>query len=326
MPPHNPPKLIRDARLDTLSTFRLPARAAELLILDHPDQLRHLPPTEGPELILGAGSNTLFVGDYPGRVILNRLTGVGFHRHGDRVWVTAAAGENWHRLVRRCLESLSAFDRHTGEAVTLANKDCAFAYRDSYFKSTRPGRFLIISITLSLSRRFTPQAGYASLANELARGGIKQPTPRQLTAAVMRLRRHRLPDPARLPNAGSFFKNPIVEAASATALLEEHPGLPHWPMGNGRIKLAAAWMIEQLGWKGRSIGDAGVYRNHALVLVNRGQASVAELRRLIDAITASVEKRFGLRLEPEPLLVGQGSSSTALSHGSPRRSIRNSTR
>lgn len=334
------PEVVRNADLAGLSTFGLPARAAELVRIDSPRQLGRLPPAEGEELILGGGSNTLFVGDFPGRVILNRMRGIRLRAEGDDVLVTAAAGENWHGLVRRCLreglhgienlvmipgsigaapiqnigaygvelsdvfESLDAIDRRTGRLVTLERADCGFGYRDSRFKSGDRERFLISSVTLRLSRSFTPKIDYGSLAAELRRLGNRHPKPRELTAAIMRLRRHRLPDPARLANAGSFFKNPVVEAAAAEAILSEHPHLPHWPMAGGRVKLAAAWMIERLGWKGRSLGRVGVYRNHALVLVNHGGATHAELSALVRAITDSVAKSFGIELEPEPILVG----------------------
>ncbi|WP_376689942.1 UDP-N-acetylmuramate dehydrogenase [Wenzhouxiangella sp. EGI_FJ10409] len=340
MPPHHAPEIHRNADLTALSTFGLPARAAELVCIRSPEQLAELPPPPGPEIVLGGGSNTLFLGDYPGRVIVNRMRGTRIRARGEDVLVTAAAGENWHDLVLQCLdeglhgienlvmipgsvgaapmqnigaygvelrdvfESLEALDRQTGRVVTLGREDCRFAYRDSRFKSVDRDRFLIAAVTLRLSRRFEPNTTYASLAAELDRCGVDRPTPRQLAAAVMRLRRHRLPAPSRLANAGSFFKNPVVSTDAATALLAEHPDLPHWSMPDGRCKLAAAWMIEQLGWKGRSLGRVGVYRNHALVLVNHGGASPSELARLVDAITASVRRSFGLTLEPEPRLVG----------------------
>lgn len=334
------PEVARDADLTALSSFRLPARAAELVCIHSLDQLAGLPPPPGPELVLGGGSNTIFLADYPGRVIVNHMRGIRTRVCGDDVLVSAAAGENWHALVRRCLdqglhgienlvmipgsvgaapmqnigaygveladvfESLEALDRQTGRVVTMGRRDCRFAYRDSRFKSVERDRFLIGGVTLRLSRRFKPNSAYASLTAELDRLRIDQPTARQLAAAVMRLRRHRLPAPSRLANAGSFFKNPVVEAEVAASVLAEHPGLPHWPMPEGRCKLAAAWMIEQLGWKGRSLGRVGVYRNHALVLVNHGGAGPAELARLVQAVTDSVRQSFGLTLEPEPRLVG----------------------
>ncbi len=340
MPQQQAPEVLRDADLTALSTFRLPARAAELVYIRSLEQLAALPPPPGPEIVLGGGSNTIFLADYPGRVAVNHMRGIRTRPCGGDVLVSAAAGENWHALVRRCIdaglygienlvmipgsvgaapmqnigaygveladvfESLEALDRRTGHIVALGPTDCRFAYRDSRFKSLDRDRFLIGEVTLRLARRFEPNAAYTSLRAELDRLDAGQPTARQLAAAVMRLRRHRLPAPSRLANAGSFFKNPVVEADTAASILAEHPDLPHWPMPDGRRKLAAAWMIEQLGWKGRSLGRVGVYRNHALVLVNHGGARPAELTRLVHAITDSVRRSFGLTLEPEPRLVG----------------------
>ncbi|QKK03328.1 MAG: UDP-N-acetylmuramate dehydrogenase [Pseudomonadota bacterium] len=330
----------RLADLSSLSTFRLPARAAELIVLDSPEQLNAMPPADSQDLVLGGGSNTVFLGDFAGRVILNRLSGVSFESSGDDVLVTAAAGENWHGLVRRCIERglhglenlvmipgsvgaapmqnigaygveladvferLSAWDRQERRLVSLAPGDCAFNYRDSRFRSAEPGRFLITSVTLRLSTRFRPDTRYASLARALDCAGIRQPSARQLAAAVMRLRRHRLPDPARLPNAGSFFRNPVVTAVQASELLRQFPTLPHWSTQDGSVKLAAAWMIERLGFRGRRVGDAGVYHRHALVLVNHGRATARQLVGLVDEITTAVRNEFGIELDPEPQLIG----------------------
>lgn len=340
MPKPPEPKPVFKAGLKGLSTFSLPATAARLVRISHPGQLTALQPDAPPMRLLGEGSNTVFVGDYPGCIILNRIRGVEFSESGDSVLVTAGAGENWHALVRRCLdeklhgmenlvmipgsvgaapvqnigaygveladvfEKLRAFDLQEREFVTLSRPDCRFSYRDSLFKSCCPDRFIICSVTLRLSRAFRPNTGYASLANALQKQGTQNPTARQLAAAVMRLRRHRLPDPARLPNAGSFFKNPLVESKQALEIIGEHPALPHWPQTGGKIKLAAGWMIEQLGWKGRRLGQVGVYKNHALVLVNHGGASGKELVALTRTIQGDVQTHFGVALEPEPSLVG----------------------
>jgi len=336
------PDIQHNADLTGLSTFGLPARAAELVCVKSLEQLANLPDAAEAELILGGGSNTVFTADFPGRVVVNRMRGIRMSPAGKEVLVTAGAGENWHRLVRRCLEaglygienlimipgsagaapiqnigaygveladvfeSLNALDRSTGRVVMLGREDCSFGYRDSRFKSSDRGRFVIGEVTLRLATDFSPRTSYASLAEELDRVGTKRPSPRQVAAAVMRLRRHRLPDPERLANAGSFFQNPIVDADTAATLLAEHPELPHWPMTEGRCKLAAAWMIERLGWKGRRLGRVGVYANHALVLVNYGGASPAELLELIAAVEASVKAHFGIALEPEPNLIGPG--------------------
>ncbi len=335
-----PVTLRRDVDLAPLSTFRLPARARELVILEHPEQLESLPPTDLPLLVLGDGSNTVFMGDWPGRILLNRLGGMRVEPLDDNTSrVDAGAGENWHRLVRTCidrglhglenlvmipgsvgaapmqnigaygvelsdvLESVRAWDWQTAEMLELSRDDCALGYRDSRFKTTDRGRFLITGISMRLDHEFRPRADYQSLARALTHRRLSKPTPRQLAATVMRLRRHRLPDPARLANAGSFFKNPVVETAVARDLLKEFPALPHWPGDNQRVKLAAGWMIERLGFRGYRIGDAGVYQHHALVLVNHGQATAADLKVLIDKVRQAIRREYGVTLEPEPLLI-----------------------
>lgn len=346
------PEVVRNADLRQLSTFRLPARADRLVILESADQIPHLVDGEESFLLLGGGSNVVFLGDWPGSIILNRIGGIEIRDLGDEALVTAGAGENWHRLVRRTMDAgchglenlimipgsvgaapmqnigaygveladvfdhLVAWDSSEGRWVELDRRACRFGYRDSRFRSGDRGRFIVASVTLRLSRRYSARTGYSSLAGELERAGVENPSSRQLAAAVMRLRRHRLPDPGRLPNAGSFFKNPVISADSARKLLAAHPDLPQWPLPDGRVKLGAGRLIELLGWKGRSIGDAGVYPNHALVLVNHGHATAADLRALIDAIVESVRREFGIVLEPEPLLVDPGGSAPA---GQPRK-------
>lgn len=335
-----PPEIIEGADLAPLSTFRLPARANRLAVLDHLEQLPKIP-FGTDTLVLGGGSNTLFMADWPGTVLLNRLRGIEIEDlSSGEVLVRAAAGENWHELVRWCLErglyglenlvlipgsvgaapmqnigaygvelsdvldSVGAWDWQHGEEIEIPASDCGLAYRDSRFKSADRGRFLITSVRLRLHRAFRPALGYQSLIDALRARGISTPQPRQLAAAVMRLRRHRLPAPSRLPNAGSFFKNPVTEASFTNALLDRHPNLPHWRMPDGSVKLAAGWMIEHLGWRGRRIGDAGVYPHHALVLVNHGWATAAQLEQLIVDITQSVAVEFGVELEVEPNLIG----------------------
>ncbi len=332
--------IIHDADLSALSTFRLPARARELIELTAPEQLTELPASELPLLVLGGGSNTVFLGDWPGRILLNRLTGVDIQPlDPDHSLVQVGAGESWHRLVMHCtcnglhglenlamipgsvgaapiqnigaygvelsqvLDSVTAWDWQQRGVVRLSVADCQLSYRDSRFKSADRDRFLILTVSLRLSHRFEPSTSYDSLTAELARRHLAPPGPRQLAATVMRLRRHRLPDPARLANAGSFFKNPVLATAAAEALLSEFPRMPHWQMPDGRTKLAAGWMIERLGFRGYRIGDAGVYQHHALVLVNHGQASSDQLLDLVGRIQGAVDDEYGIALEPEPNLV-----------------------
>ncbi len=211
--------------------------------------------------------------------------------------------------VREHVHVVEAFDRVRGEVVRLTRGDCAFAYRDSIFKRA-PDRYVVIAVEFELSRGLQFRLDYAGLADELLAMGIDAAAldgvrPSQVAEAVCRIRRRKLPDPAVLGNAGSFFKNPIVPAAQAEALKAAHAALPVF-RGNDDAsrKLSAAWLIDACGWKGFREGDAGVAASHALVLVNHGQASGAQLLDLARRIAASVHERFGVALEPEPRIIG----------------------
>jgi UDP-N-acetylmuramate dehydrogenase len=198
---------------------------------------------------------------------------------------------------------VEAWDRHAGRAVRLARDECAFGYRDSIFKRDAE-RWIVTAVEFRLSRTAPLRLDYSGVREELSAMGVTGPTAQQVAEAVRRLRRRKLPDPAVIGNAGSFFKNPVVDAAVAGRLLDEHPTAPVFPAGAGHRKLSAAWLIERCGWRGHREGDAGIAAQHALVLVNHGHASGAELLALARSVAHSVEQRFGVRLEPEPRIVG----------------------
>jgi UDP-N-acetylmuramate dehydrogenase len=215
--------------------------------------------------------------------------------------------------MREHFDSLDAVHVETGRRQRFDPADCAFGYRDSVFKHEEGRGWMVLAVRFRLARfRLAMQRDvgstarlrldYGELRDELASRGIAAPTADDVADAVTAIRRRKLPDPATLGNAGSFFKNPVVAASVAASLQAREPGLPAWPAANG-VKLAAAWMIERCGWKGRRIGDAGVHAQHALVLVNHGQASGAEILSLARAIQSSVSERFGVGLEPEPVIV-----------------------
>lgn len=300
------------------------------------DQVRGL-----PLLVLGGGSNLLFAGDAPGAVLslgASRIALAG--QAGGRVVVRAEAGASWHGLVMWSLEqglcglenlalipgsvgaapiqnigaygvevgehvlAVEAWDREAGRTVRLDREACAFAYRDSVFKR-HPGRWIVTAVELGLARQAPLRLDYVGIGEELEAMGVRAPTARDVAEAVIRIRRRKLPDPAVTGNAGSFFKNPIVPEAQARALQAAHPRLPVFPGDRpGTRKLSAAWLIDACGWKGAREGDAGVAASHALVLVNHGRASGAQLLALARRIAASVHERFGVALEPEPRLVG----------------------
>jgi UDP-N-acetylmuramate dehydrogenase len=206
--------------------------------------------------------------------------------------------------VRDAIHAVHAFDRTTRTMTSLTAQDCAFAYRDSVFKHD-PDRHVVTAVDFRLSRTPHLRTDYAGVGDELLAMGIDAPRPSQVAEAVCRIRRRKLPDPAVIGNAGSFFKNPIGPVAEAEALQREHATLPMFRGGSDDTrKLSAAWLIDQCGWKGHREGDAGVAASHALVLVNHGHATGADLLDLARRIAASVRERFGVAIEPEPRIVG----------------------
>ena len=308
-----------------------------------PDLFASAMPRGAKPLVLGGGSNLLFAGD-PAGVVLALVSGgiQNLRMDGDASIVRADAGVIWHDFVlwtlghglcglenlalipgtvgaapiqnigaygvevREHVHVVEAFDRERGDFVRLDADACAFAYRDSLFKHA-PDRYIVNAVEFRLPHACTPRLGYAGLAEELQAMGVEG-TPRasQVAEAVIRIRRRKLPDPAVLGNAGSFFKNPIVPLAQAEALLAEHPALPVFRGSDADSrKLSAAWLIDQCGWKGHREGDAGVSATHALVLVNHGHASGLQLLDLARRIAVSVQERFGVAIEPEPRIVGE---------------------
>lgn len=203
--------------------------------------------------------------------------------------------------------SLVAVDFVTGRTVELDAPACGFGYRHSVFKERGfaglAGKSVITRVRLRLPKAWQPEVGYLDLQRRMEETGIREPSPEQVFSWVCEIRRSKLPDPAVLGNAGSFFKNPVVTAEQCRDIIARDPAIVHYPLEDGSVKLAAGWLIEACGWKGRSIGRAGVYERQALVLVNRGGATGAEVLTLALAIQTSVYERFGIRLEPEPMVV-----------------------
>lgn len=325
------------------NTFRLPGRAERWCAVESLADIARLradPAWAGaPRLVLGGGSNLLVQGDVPGWVLKVVLRGRRLLETRPEAWlVEAAAGENWHDFVRWTLEqgwpgleNLSSIPGTVGaapvqnigayglelaercEAVWAVDLDdgverrfdaaaCGFAYRDSLFKRA-PGRYLITRVVFRLPRPWQPVLRYAELARRAAELG-PAPDALQLSDLVIAIRRAKLPDPAEIGNAGSFFKNPVVDAASAAALAARWPDMPAYPQPDGEVKLSAGWLIEQAGWKGRSLGAVGVYPKQALVLVNLGGAVGREVLRLARTIGGEVKARFGVDLEIEPVRAG----------------------
>lgn len=332
-----------ERQLQRRNTLRLRSRAAALSVIDSPADLeRALVEARQsglPVLPLGEGSNVVLAEELAAHVLLLRLRGCRWlDRRG---LLRVAAGESWHPLVAwtvacgwRGLENLAlipgtvgaapvqnigAYGRELapfvhavhavriadGEPVTLSRAACRFGYRDSIFKHALRDRVVITAVDLQLSRDLPLEVSYPGLRDRLP-AAIEAITPQAVFDAVVALRRGKLPDPLREPNAGSFFKNPVVSLEQAEALQAACPGLPVFEAGEGRRKLAAGWLIEQAGWKGIEREGIAVHPRHALVLVNRGGDSAARVLALAAAIAESVRARFGVELEIEPRCYGSG--------------------
>ena len=290
-----------------------------------------------PITMLGEGSNVVLAADLPGLVVQMAIPGVELLASADdRVRIRVGAGENWHRLVQLTLargwyglENLSLIPGTVGaapiqnigaygveladylvavELVDLASAElrsldrdaCEFGYRDSVFKQRLRDRVAITAITLELSTAPDLKLDYPSLRQALAKHSAAEITPQLVSDTVCAVRRSKLPDPASVPNAGSFFKNPVVPSRAVQRLRNEHPELVVFPAAPGYLKLAAGWLIEQAGWKGQISGNVGVHQQQALVLVNRGGATGPELLAVAEQIRESVASEFGVQLEIEP--------------------------
>lgn len=327
-----------DVPLDRLNTFGIAARARRFVEVQSVEDLTRLVAdpawSAGPRLVLGGGSNVLFARDYDGLVVRLALSG----RRLDGDVIEAAAGENWDAFVRAALAAdrpglenlalipgtvgagpiqnigaygveladrfawLDALDVDRGDVVRMTAADCAFGYRDSVFKGALRDRRVIVRVAFRVPDPWRPVLGYGDVR---ARLGTDDPTPSRVADVVTAIRREKLPDPAVLGNAGSFFKNPVVDAETFDRIRGLDERAPGYPQPDGRVKLAAGWLVERCGWKGRALpgSAAAVHDRQALVLVNRGGATGADVLALSRAIQADVAARFGIGLEPEPVVV-----------------------
>ena len=303
-------------------------------VVDHPAFGR------APKFILGGGSNIVLARDVSAVVLKVAIGGMRLlETRDDAFIVEAGAGVPWHELVAWTIdqglpglenlalipgtvgaapvqnigayglelqdrfESLDGVDLVTGRGFTLDGRLCRFGYRDSVFKHELAGKSVITRVRLRLPRPWRPVLGYLDLQRKIDETGLTAPDARQIFDWVCQIRRAKLPDPAVIGNAGSFFKNPVVTPEQCRDIIGRDPEIVHYPMPDGSVKLAAGWMIDACGWKGKSVGQAAVYEKQALVLVNRGGAIGSEVMTLARAIQESVYGRFGIRLEPEPMVV-----------------------
>jgi len=314
---------------------------AEIQTIDELQEILTSPVYQAMDkLVLGGGSNVLFTRNFEGLVLKINLPGINTLREDDEhVWVKAGAGVNWHDLVMHCIghnyagienlsliwgtvgaapmqnigaygveikdvfEELEAVRLSDGALHTFRHADCHFGYRESIFKHDLKGQYIIVSVTLRLNKKPTFHTSYGAIQVTLREMGVEHLTIQAISEAVCRIRTSKLPDPHQIGNAGSFFKNPEISQADFERLKSQYPNVPSYPAPDGKVKVPAGWLIEQAGWKGKRVGNTGVHAQQALVLVNHGQATGDEIKRLSEQVQASVAEKFGVKLQAEVNLV-----------------------
>lgn len=333
-----------DIDLQSYNTLNIPARAKYFAAVSTESELKnvlaHAAEADLPVFILGGGSNILFANNYEGLIVRMNIQGKETIKEDDaHIWLRSGAGENWHGLVRYCVDrgwggienlslipgragaapiqnigaygaelsdvfvSLEALEIETGRHHTFDKEACRFGYRDSIFKNELRGKMAITSILLKLSKNPTVNTSYGAVEERLKEKGITEPTIRDLSDVVTEIRNSKLPDPADVGNAGSFFKNPVISAGLYRELRNIYTDMPGYELDGQRVKVPAGWLIEKTGWKGRVVGNTGTYNQQALVIVNHGGATGREILDLAGAIARSVKEEFGIELVPEVNIV-----------------------
>lgn len=292
---------------------------------------------EQPYLILGGGSNMVFTQDYEGTVV--HMENKGIRKKDDALTIEAAAGEVWDDFVRYCLaqgwygvenlvaipgtvgaspvqnvgaygveakdviDAVTAYEVETGRRRVFANAECRFGYRNSIFKQELKNRYIVTQVSFRLSGEFSPNIGYKAVAQAMEATGRTHPSAIELADAIAEIRWNKLPRPEQMGSAGSFFMNPVVTDSVHAELKERFPDLVSYVVDDGHYKLAAGWLIEHAGWKGKWLGLAGVWEKQALVLVNKGGCTGADVLRLASAVVADVEAKFGVTLQKEAIIL-----------------------
>ncbi|HEY8400412.1 MAG TPA: UDP-N-acetylmuramate dehydrogenase [Cytophagaceae bacterium] len=331
-------KIQNNIDLKPYNTFGVHALANQFIEINHENQLIELYNSgifKNKFFVLGGGSNILFTQDFEGTIIKIANKGIQHFIEGNNIYVTAAGGEIWNDLVWYCvdhgfpgLENMAlipgtvgaspiqnigaygielmdimytcrAFDTMTGEFKTFSNQDCGFSYRDSIFKSKYKGRFIIVSVTYKLNLHSKLNTSYGAIEVELAKRGISNPTIKDIAEVVSHIRVEKLPDPSTIGNAGSFFKNPIIPNFQLEKLKEVYPNIVCFPMDDTHTKVAAGWLIEQCGWKGKEVGEVAIWKNQALVITNKNKATGKEIFEVSSLIIDDVKEKFGITLERE---------------------------
>jgi UDP-N-acetylmuramate dehydrogenase len=334
--------------LKPFNTFGIQANASRIVIAETVQQLKdawsEAVAENMPVLILGEGSNVLFLEDYSGTVIINRISGIEVTEENDAWHLHVGAGENWHHLVENTLQQgmpglenlalipgcagsspiqnigaygvelknvchyVDCVDLISGEMHRLDNSQCQFGYRDSIFKHEYQNHYAIIAVGLRLPKQWQPVLSYG----DLARLDAENVTPQEVFDAVCHMRMTKLPDPRVNGNAGSFFKNPVVDAEQAAVLLAAFTNIPHYPQPDGSIKLAAGWLIDQCQLKGYKVGGATVHQQQALVLINESGASSLDVVGLAHLVRQRVGEKFNVWLEPEVRFIGTSGEVSAV--------------
>ena len=328
--------------LEKHNTFHLPVRTRWFMEYDSEEELGRILRDEYFQeclsLHIGSGSNLLFINDYNGIIVHSRIKGISVERETDMsVWLRIGAAEVWDDVVayavsngwggienlslipgeagaaaiqnigaygveiKDVVETVEAYNQLTFERRVFTNADCEYGYRYSYFKNEHNDPYIVTYLTIQLSKKPVLSLDYGNLRDEL--GACAEPTVADVRKAVSAIRRRKLPDPDVLGNAGSFFMNPIVSRSYFEDLQRVYPAIPYYDIDAGHVKIPAAWLIEQCGWKGKSLGHAAVYENQPLVLVNQGGAVGADIVRLGQAVQKSVKEKFGIDIQPEVMYI-----------------------
>ena len=327
-----------EVSLKPYNTFGIDVKARQFVEITQLSDLQSLlkKHTQTPLLILGGGSNVLFTKDFEGLVVQIKLKGISIlHEDDTHVQLEVAAGEVWHDLVIHCvkqgyggienlslipgtvgaapmqnigaygveikqvLESVQAVERSTGEVRSFSNEECKFGYRESVFKNIYKDQFVITGATIKLTKQPQFNVSYGAIKETLQDNNITDLSIGAISQAVCQIRSSKLPNPAEIGNAGSFFKNPEIPVAQFDELKQKFPHIVGYPIGKTKVKVPAGWLIEQSGWKGKRFGNIGVHTRQALVLVNYGGGNGAEIRQLSQNIQASVLNKFGIEIKPE---------------------------
>jgi UDP-N-acetylmuramate dehydrogenase len=333
---------LQNTSLKAYNTFGIDVAAEHLISIESTGELvKTLAEINQKELlILGGGSNVLFMNDFKGTVLLNKLEGISVVDENEgHVWVKAGGGVNWHEFVLHCIHQnwagienlslipgsvgaapmqnigaygveiknvfheLEAVEISSGKIKTFSNKECQFGYRESVFKRALKGQYLISSVIFKLDKKPTFKTSYGAITNELENMKVTELSIQAISNAVINIRQNKLPDPKVTGNAGSFFKNPVVPISLAENIKKEYPEAAAYPVDDNSMKLAAGWLIDKAGWKGKTYGNYGVHPKQALVLVNYGGATGQNIYDLSTEILTDIKSKFGVELEREVNIV-----------------------